>query len=635
MRRLLPLSVLLLGVSLLAVRVAAFTAQGHIWPEAEQNAIRFMVDPLGADDAGPQAAEAVRRAFAAWEAVSCSHLRFEEQTFAPASADERNVIANDGTPRIFWAETSEAWPGDAQTLALTYTYYTLGASRRITDSDIVMNGVSWGWTTVEAEVGQGEPPRVDAETVLFHEVGHFFGLDHSQDPEAAMFPTNNKPLQRGPARDDVEGICALYANGEPLPHDPGSGAGRPVGAACTSHDQCANALCVSDPLLDETYCSKLCSAAGDECPSGFQCTPSGSNNYCLKPEPIDELCDQCNLHEHCASGICVTVPFRNGNAPFCSRPCDPTSTSASQCPDGFQCEITQQQTTQIAVCVPSSGVCEPRGKGGHLESCFGNGTCKPGHGCFEYWPGLNFCYALCDIRAQGLSCGTPRSVCTAVEGVANTAICYEVAFAGEPCAPEQCDSRSICAFDESAGIDSALCYGVCPSGSDSECPANFDCQELGLAAPLCIPFEGFKSVGEACASNAECQSNICRVLGSSRLCTAQCSTTDDQCGAGLVCVPDQGGTQGLCFPRSVANNEEDPARDPVPVSGFCACDRTSQCDDACDCDPECGASCSDAGRPLVGQRTPWRWAILGIALWGGAWLSGRDRRRRAGSAETG
>lgn len=604
--RRLDLLLLFIAVGSSPVEAQGFSAPGHRWPDADRAPVPYMVDPRGSEDAGAEpTVAAVRSAFSTWQSVACSHLRFEPQAFVPAEEGNparRNALGYDGSNRVFWVEDESAWPGDPATIALTYTFYTTDARSAILDADIIVNGAHWRFTASEAEAGRGNPPAVDIETVIFHEVGHFFGLEHSQDPEAAMFPSNNKVLQRGPARDDVEGICALYSNGAPLPHAPEMGAGGPVGAPCLAHSNCSSALCVQDPLYPEPYCSRVCAfGAPSTCPAGFECVPSGDNQaFCLKPEPVDELCDQCSLHEHCASGLCVGVPFRNGGAPFCSRPCDPTPGQPAQCPAGFQCEITQQQTTQIAVCVPVSGVCEPRGKGGHLEPCYGNGTCKPGHGCFPYGgSGLSFCYALCDIRFVGQSCGTQRSVCSPVPGRMSTAACAEVARVGEPCIPEDCDATSLCAH-VGDDLESAVCYQICPSGQDAECPANYDCMEAGLSTPICFPLQGFLGLGQACRSDAECESRVCRVIGDTRLCTRPCSTSDDDCGPGLVCLPPLGSSQGLCWPRSrVDGSATDPDRSgSAPVGGaYCACDTTTRCDESCGCDPECQGLCPCSRTP--------------------------------------
>jgi len=117
---------------------------------------------------------------------------------------EPKAIASDLNNRVFWAEARAEWPGDAATLALTFTFYRT-EDRVITDADIVVNGVDWVFTTIDAEVGKGTPAKVDLETVVLHEIGHFFGLNHSEDPRAAMYAGYNKPIQRAPASDDVHG----------------------------------------------------------------------------------------------------------------------------------------------------------------------------------------------------------------------------------------------------------------------------------------------------------------------------------------------------------------------------------------------------------------------------------------------
>ena len=395
----------------------------------------------------------------------------------------------------------------------------------------------------------------------------------------------------------------------------------PIGAPCAGGDECSSGLCVSDPAYPDSYCSSLCSPQSADCPATFQCVPSDSQAFCLRPAPAQELCDQCTINDHCVAGPCVAVPQRNGGQPFCTQACDPTTSNS--CPTGYQCEVTVQQNTQVAVCVPTSGVCTAQGRGGHLEPCFSNNSCKPGHGCFEYWPGLSFCYALCDIGSVGLSCGSARSRCTEVPGRSGVAACYEIARANEPCAPEQCDAQSLCAFDENLGLETATCYQVCPGGSDGECPANFDCSDEGLVAPICLPLDGFKALGEGCASDSECNSRTCRVIGTNRLCTRVCTTTNDDCGPGLLCVPESNSTNGICWPRSFLDTP--PPTTPPP--SFCACDSTQGCDVNCDCDPECAGGCRDIRiQPLEPRGLMMR--LLGFVVLLGAWVGIRRWLRK-------
>lgn len=570
----------------IAIATTGFSAQGQRWLNQPSQAVSYQLDPVGSDDIPGNDSEldALRRAFNTWEEVACSYLKFSE---SPWSAPRQ--VANDGQNRIYWIDAENQWPGQSATLALTYVFYSLDDQRAITDADMIFNGLTWTWTTTDSEIGQGTPGKVDVETVAFHEVGHFLGLDHSNDPEAAMFPSNNKMMQRVPQTDDVQGVCSLYSNGQPVPGQTGGTTGGPIGAPCVSHPDCSSSLCARDDQLGRNYCTAQCSVANPStCPAGFPCTATSVGDYCLAAIVVDELCDLCSNGNQCSSGLCVSVPFRNFNQPFCTKPCDHTNPTG-QCPNGYQCELTQLDTTQLGVCVPNSGVCEPTGKGGHNEPCYANGSCKAGHMCLEWEPGtgLTFCFAQCAPGATQY-CGA-RQECTAVAGVNNTFVCLTKAGVGEPCLPEVCLGTSACLFDEGIGLESSLCYARCNGQTD--CQANAKCMD-----GVCIPMDGFKYDGQQCASSAECESGICTVFGNDKLCTRECAITSEQndCSVGLRCLVGSGESQGFCFPESYDMSTGGPTRG-ITQQGpaYCACDTSLACDADCECDPECeGSSCS-------------------------------------------
>jgi uncharacterized protein (TIGR03382 family) len=597
-----------------AVFAAGFSTQGNRWPNQAGQPVTFMINPAGAPGIGDTSDdEAIRRAFGTWDSVACSFLQFQEQPWV-----EPAVVAADGVNRIFWV--TEGWPQDQRTtIALTFTFYRTD-THVITDADISNNAVYYMWTTTDSAVSQ---TTVDVETILFHEIGHFVGLDHSQDPQAAMFASNNKLIQRGPAQDDVNGVCSLYHNGQPPPDVPQGGS--PVGAPCQAAQDCASRLCADDPLVGRAYCTAPCQIAeANACPAGYQCTTTGQGDYCLAPVVTDELCDQCQGSNQCSSGLCLTVPGYNYFQPFCTRACDPTNGVPGQCPNGYSCVTVYSQGQTGGVCAPSTGVCNPTGKGGHGEPCFANGGCKANHVCVDYFGdgAYHYCYLQCPAAIAGQPC-YQGAVCYNIAAQPGVAACLDTAQVGRPCIPEQCVPGSICAWDETQGIDSALCYQQCPQGG---CPANTQCQNIPGVSPLCLPNDGFLPLGAACQSDAECESRTCRNYGDDRLCSQVCTNTDPaSCPNNFRCIAPTGSTEGLCWPVGFidANAQEVDRRVTVGAlpPDFCICDTTSQCDDGCGCDPECvgGCSCTTASR----SETAWWTAIL-IAL---AWISRRRGNR--------
>lgn len=81
----------------------------------------------------------------------------------------------------------------------------------IVDADIEVN--DGGFTfSIDDSPAQGE---VDFLSMLVHEVGHFYGLDHSLIEDATMFATYSQTVATATAarsieQDDKEGVCALY-----------------------------------------------------------------------------------------------------------------------------------------------------------------------------------------------------------------------------------------------------------------------------------------------------------------------------------------------------------------------------------------------------------------------------------------
>ena len=600
---------LIAGLVLLSVDAFAFSIPGHKWPAASYPVgYRLHADGAPGITDGSDL-DAIRRAFMTWQDVACSDLTFREETWADPAQ-----VARDDVNRIFWVTDRSLWPGQASTLALTYTFFRT-SDNVVTDADMIGNGADWQWTTVDAQV---TGRTVDLETVVFHEVGHFFGLDHSQDPNAAMFASNNTPIRRLPLSDDIAGICTLYTNGMQIPNTTNPNDPGVIGASCQAPGDCASSICVADS--GRQYCSARCNPSGvGDCPVNFPCIRTSQGDFCLEPVVVDELCDQCQVGSQCQTGLCLTVPGANFFRPFCTRACDPTPGGPPQCPEGYRCELVQNLGQTGGVCTPNTGVCNPDGKGGHNEPCYANGGCKSGHTCIQYYPnqGPNFCYFECQPELAGRSCTDQGGVtCLNVDsanafGRMNTAVCFNIAAVGEPCIPEVCETGGFCAFDENQGIDSALCYQTCPTGA---CPANTQCISFDGLPNLCVPNAGFLRIGQSCLSNEECESRMCRTFGNNQLCTQICATTDPNgCPGGTRCIAAGDTTNGQCWPE---NSVVPDVRGGIvtPPADYCICDSTSACDKDCDCDPECKGSCGCTTTETSGSGGLWLFMLGAVAV---------------------
>ena len=153
-------------------------------------------DPSDLDDA-------LVASFQSWGEVSSTAVQFlrDDSEVAPVSEpDGRNVL--------YWTE--DGWDHDPLVIALTSINYYPDTGL-IADADIDFNGEEFVWTT------SLDAPRVDAQSIATHEIGHVFGLDHSEVPDAAMwweyviYPNGTgETRQRTLHDDDIQGISYLY-----------------------------------------------------------------------------------------------------------------------------------------------------------------------------------------------------------------------------------------------------------------------------------------------------------------------------------------------------------------------------------------------------------------------------------------
>jgi hypothetical protein len=129
----------------------------------------------------------------------------------------RTTIGNDGQNVICFTCTPPGGFGkNGDTLAITLTTSN-NATGQIVDADIVFNTATLFLTDPVAPPFQPDPNQKQTEslpTVATHEIGHFFGLDHSGVVRAIMFP-QAPALQTTLSYDDVMGISTTYPSTGP------------------------------------------------------------------------------------------------------------------------------------------------------------------------------------------------------------------------------------------------------------------------------------------------------------------------------------------------------------------------------------------------------------------------------------
>jgi uncharacterized protein (TIGR03382 family) len=201
----------------------------------------------------------VRQSFDAWEGVSCSDMIFHEG--APSSRQDvgYDTTRPDNINLIIWRQAycnDVVIPGDpceqnddcanqhncwefgasVAIIAVTTTTYNR-ATGEILDADIELNdwngqmgaAASGNYFTC-ANPGPGTPECnppgyggsnciwTDLVNTLTHEIGHFVGLDHSQDDPNATMAASAEPgefKKRTLEPDDVDGLCAMYPPNSP------------------------------------------------------------------------------------------------------------------------------------------------------------------------------------------------------------------------------------------------------------------------------------------------------------------------------------------------------------------------------------------------------------------------------------
>lgn len=553
------------------------------------------------DLGGFSATEAeVRRGMDDWTRVSCTSLTTSyggSTSTMPRTGDRESAIG--------WVESG--WRYDSNAIGVTQPQFS---SSRIGEADMEMNGVNFTWTT---DSGRGS--RVNTYSIVLHEGGHFFGLDHSSDSGAAMYFAYSGGIARL-GTDDQNGICALYpsagsdctSTGCPSGYTCSAGAcvrasgDGGVCSPCDSGSDCSGGLCLGYPD-GNGYCGKNCTSNAD-CGGDICVSISGAQNQCIRARgstpdcsaassgcrsdsdcSSSQRCDvgtgacvaratgspigsSCGAGSDCASGVCF-----NG---ACSETCNWLDTGS--CPAGFYCN---GQATGAC----GSGVCLAGTAG---AGAFG-APCAAATDCASLFCAEGVCATPC-IPGGATSCPDGTTCQTGLG--ASCGSCQRASALGDPCeANEDCASR-ICAIQ----TDQSFCTAFCDAGSP--CAPGFTCTPVDGSTSVCVPDRG--GLGAPCAANEGCLSDICATFGDEPRCTRVCDGANP-CPREYDCALTADGVTSVCQRGA----------DPEPIRSDGGCGR-----------------CAAGGGSSSGAPSDLSWAAIAGLL--GLLVSRRRRSTRVG-----
>lgn len=179
----------------------------------------------------------VQRAFDAWTDTSCGlvpPVSFAGRMDVVDTTSPATVNVEPDNVIVFSRSVSE-WQrrGRASSWIAITLFAPHPSTGEIIDADMIINDGGFRFSYD----GTPDPGEIDFLSMLTHEAGHYFGMDHSEVLDATMYANyanGDRLAGRSLEQDDIDGVCALYTD-VPEHHEPGAGddcsAGGPASLA--------------------------------------------------------------------------------------------------------------------------------------------------------------------------------------------------------------------------------------------------------------------------------------------------------------------------------------------------------------------------------------------------------------------
>lgn len=292
---------------------------------------------------------------------------------------------------------------------------------------------------------------------------------------------------------------------------------QPLGAACTTNDQCDSRFCASNGLCCSTACNRGCEACSA---NGMSC--GGRNGFVCRP-----AAHSCDLPEVCgnAPGDCPA------NAP------QPATQTCRPAISGASCDVAE-------TCPGDGGVCPTDAYASSTTQCRGpNGTCDVAEFCTGGSPSCpadrfrdagftcNAAVNDCDVTE---TCSGANAACPVDAVQAQGSMCGVPSCTGSTLTPRVCQSSMpppVCGVGSATSCGDYLCNAI-GTACRTSCTVNTDC----VPTSYCELSACVRKLddGAPCLSAAQCRGGVCGPLyqDQDRDGFGRSTTVADRCSSG-------------------------------------------------------------------------------------------------------